>query len=495
MVSSLAFMCGFISIFGPPDSDAIHEVLNGLVAIQHRGQDAAGAVTFRDRFQAKKGLGLVREVFQEKHLARLRGHLAVGHVRYPTVGLGEDTDVQPFWLDYPINVAMAHNGNVTNFHELKRTYFGQRKIHLGSNCDLEVVLYVFADALMRRRSDPVTVDDVATAVREVFERVKGAYSVAGITGEGMYAFRDPFGIKPCIFGKKETPNGTSYAVASESVVLDVSGYEIVRDLDAGEMVWIGPDRVPQFRKVAQKPHRPCIFEYVYFARPDTFLDGTSVYGARMELGRRLGRAFRATGLEADVVIPVPESARTAGQTMAEELGLPCREGFVKNRYVGRTFIMPNDKARQATIRTKLNPIRAEFEGKRVVILDDSIVRGNTSRQIVKIARQMGAAKVYLASYSPPLMFPCPYGIDMSTKREFVARDRTNAEIAKELGADHVVYQTIEEMEDAVRAAGNSGLEFCKACFEGVYPTGDITEDMLHDIEQDRLAAGSAPTPG
>ncbi len=483
-------MCGFISIFGPPDTDAIQDVINGLVAIQHRGQDAAGAVTFKDKFQAKKGLGLVREVFQEKHLQRLRGNLAVGHVRYPTVGVGEDTDVQPFWLDYPVGVAMAHNGNVTNFHELKRTYFAQRSIHLGSSCDLEAVLYVFADALMRRGLDSIEVGDVEVAVREVFARVKGAYSVVGITAAGMYAFRDPFGIKPCIFGRRETAEGVSYAVASESVVLDVAGYEIVRDLEAGELLWIGADRVPHFRKVGGKPHRPCIFEYVYFARPDAILDGASVHEARMEMGRRMARRFRETGLEADVVIPVPESARTAAVTMAEELGLPCREGFVKNRYVGRTFIMPNDKARQATIRAKLNPIRAEFEGKRVIVLDDSIVRGNTSRQIVKIARQMGAERVYLASYSPKLLYPCLYGIDMSTKREFVARGRSDEEIASELGADLVLYQSIEEMEESVRAAGNRDLQFCKACFEGVYPTGDVTEQMLNDIEQERIAAGS-----
>jgi len=483
-------MCGFISIFGPPETNVVQDVINGLVAIQHRGQDAAGAVTFKDKFQAKKGLGLVREVFEDKHLTRLRGHLAVGHVRYPTVGLGEDTDVQPFWMEYPVGVAMAHNGNVTNFHELKREYFGGRKINLGSNCDLEVVLYVFADALMKRGGDTVTLGDVEKAVGEVFDRVKGAYSVVGITGDGMYAFRDPLGIKPCIFGKRVTDHGTYYAVASESVVLDVAGYEIVRDLEAGEMLWIGPDHVPQFRKVGQKPHRPCIFEYVYFARPDTVLDGTSVHEARMEMGRRMGQRFKETGLEADVVIPVPESARTAAQTMAEELGLRCREGFVKNRYVGRTFIMPNDEARQATIRAKLNPIRSEFEGKRVIIMDDSIVRGNTSRHMVKIARDMGAAKVYFASYSPPLLFPCFYGIDMATKRDFIARDRTDEEIAKELGCDAVVYQTVAQMEDAVRAAGNGELEFCKACFEGKYPTGDITEGMIADIENDRVAAGS-----
>lgn len=483
-------MCGFISIFGPPESDVVQDVINGLVAIQHRGQDAAGVVTFKDKFRAKKGLGLVREVFQDKHLQRLIGPLAVGHVRYPTVGLGEDTDVQPFWLDYPVGVVMAHNGNVTNFHELKRTYFGNRKITLGSNCDLEVVLYVFADALMRRKADKVDIDDVEAGVREVFEKVKGAYSVCGVTQEGLYAFRDPFGIKPCIFGKKETSEGIFYAVASESVVLDVAGYEIVRDLAAGEMLWIGANRVPQFRQVGKAPHRPCIFEYVYFARPDTFLDGVSVHEARMEMGRRMATRFKETGLKADVVIPVPESARTAAQTMAEGLGLPCREGFVKNRYVGRTFIMPNDKARQATIRTKLNPIKAEFEGKSVIIMDDSIVRGNTSRHMVKIAREMGAAKVYFASYSPPLLYPCLYGIDMATKREFIARDRTDEEIAKELGADAVVYQTVEQMEEAVRASSKTDLQFCKACFVGTYPTGDITEEMLSDIEQDRVAAGS-----
>lgn len=490
MVSCGDFMCGFISIFGPAESDVIQDVINGLVAIQHRGQDAAGAVTFKDKFQAKKGLGLVREVFEDKHMHRLKGPLAVGHVRYPTVGLGEDTDVQPFWLDYPVGVVMAHNGNVTNFHELKRTYFDNRKITLGSNCDLEVVLYVFADALMRREADKVGLEDIEAGVKEVFERVKGAYSVVGITQDGMYAFRDPYGIKPCILGKRESPEGTFYAVASESVVLDIAGYEVVRDLAAGEMLWIGEDRVPQFRQIGKAPHRPCIFEYVYFARPDTFLDGVSVHEARMEMGRRMAKRFKETGLEADSVIPVPESARSAAQTMAEGLGLPCREGFVKNRYVGRTFIMANDELRQRTIRTKLNPIRSEFEGKRVIIMDDSIVRGNTSRHMVKIARAMGAKKVYLASYSAQLRYPCLYGVDMATKREFIARDRTDEEIAKEIGADAVVYQTIDQMEGAVRAAGNTDLKFCKACFEGTYPTGDITDKMLSDIEKDRVAAGS-----
>ncbi|GAB4147767.1 MAG: amidophosphoribosyltransferase [Planctomycetota bacterium] len=482
-------MCGFISIFGPEGKDVVQDVLSGLLAIQHRGQDAAGVVTFKDKFQEKKGLGLVREVFERRHLRRLRGNMAVGHVRYPTVGLGEATDVQPFQVPYPVGIAMAHNGNVTNFHQLKTEYFAERHVRLGSNCDLEAVLYVFADRLMRREGSRITPEDVAAATAEVFGKVRGAYSVVGIiAGFGMYAFRDPYGIKPCIFGKRTTTEGVHYACASESVVLDVAGYEVVRDLRAGELMWIGQDRQPHFVQVGDAPHRPCIFEYIYFARPDAVLDGVSVYNARIVLGKRLARAWKATGLEIDVVIPVPESARTAGQALAEELDVPYREGFVKNRYVGRTFIMPNDRERQDSIRHKLNPIRAEFEGKRVLILDDSIVRGNTSRQIVRIARQMGATKVYLASYSPPLVHPCLYGIDMATKREFVARDRTMEEIAAQLGADRVFYQTIDDMVAGVREAGARDVEFCKACFDGVYPTGDITERMLSDIEADRIQA-------
>lgn len=479
-------MCGFISIFGPPGTDVIHEVLTGLLAIQHRGQDAAGIVTYRTKFETKKGLGLVREVFAEKHLSRLRGNLAVGHVRYPTVGTGDDGDVQPFVNPFPVPVAMAHNGNVTNYQELRRSYFPVRGIPLASNCDLEAVLYVFVGELMKMRS--IGPEAIREAVAEVFRTVKGAYSVVGVIGgQGMFAFRDPFGIKPAIIGKRQTSDGTFYAVASESVVLDVAGYEVVRDLQAGEALWIGPDRVLHTMQVGDKPHRPCIFEHIYFARPDSILDGMSVYAARRRLGTQLARAWQATGLEADVVIPVPESSCTAAQTMAEALGLPYREAFVKNRYVGRTFIMPNDRQRQDSVRQKLNPIRVEFEGKRVLILDDSIVRGNTSRQIVRIARQMGATKVFLASYSAPLLFPCPYGIDMATKREFVARGRDMEAVAKEIGCDFVLYQDLEAMTEAV-GQGVSPVEFCRACFDGRYPTGDITEKMLTDIEDERLAS-------
>ncbi|MBK8980449.1 MAG: amidophosphoribosyltransferase [Planctomycetes bacterium] len=484
-------MCGFISIMGPEGSDVIQEVLTGLLAIQHRGQDAAGVVTCGDRFQAKKGLGLVRDVFEPRHLERLRGPMAVGHVRYPTVGGNEDADVQPFWVDFPVGIAMAHNGNVTNFHELRRDYFPRQtpQGRLASNCDLEAVLYVFAGQLFQRKAERIKPEDVRDAVAEVFRTVKGAYSVVGlIAGAGMYAFRDPYGIKPIILGKRETDRGTFYAVASESVVLDVAGYEAVRDLNAGELLWIDTDRRLHSFQVSVRPHRPCIFEYIYFARPDSVLDGALVYQTRIRLGAELAKSWRRTGLEADVVIPVPESARTAAQEMAEVLGIPYREGFVKNRYVGRTFIMPNDTERRSSIRHKLNPIRMEFEGKRVLILDDSIVRGNTSRQIVRIARQMGAAKVYMASYSPALTHPCPYGIDMSTKNEFIARGRTVDEVCKELGADHLIYQGIDAMVRAVREVTGDHREFCMACFDGDYPTGDVTERVLADIEADRLAA-------
>lgn len=481
-------MCGFISIFGPEGTNVIQDALTGLLAIQHRGQDAAGVVTFDKKFEIKKGLGLVREVFQDKHLERLTGSSAVGHVRYPTVGTGGGTDVQPFTIDFPVGIVMAHNGNVTNFQELKRTYFHDRNIHLNSECDLEAVLYVFAGALIKAMNGGgVTAQCVHAAVTEVFKVVKGAYSVVGhIAGAGMFAFRDPFGIKPAIIGERVTRDGTIYAVASESVVLDVAGYKKHRDLRAGELFWVNQARQPEFFQVGDKPHRPCIFEYMYFARPDSTLDGISVYQARLESGKRLAAAWKKTGIEVDAVIPVPESARTAAQTMAEELGVPYREGYVKNRYVGRTFIMANDALRKETVRHKLNPIRMEFEGKRVLIVDDSIVRGHTSRQLVKIARNMGATKVYLASYSPPLVHPCLYGIDMSTKNDFIALDRSLEEVTVELGCDFLLYQTIEDMVSATESQSATPIEFCKACFEGTYPTGDITEAMLRDIEKDRL---------
>lgn len=485
-------MCGFISVFGPEGSQVAPEVLRGLLAVQHRGQDAAGLITFDQKFHAKKGLGLVREVFSEKHLGRLRGSLAVGHVRYPTVGHLAEADVQPFWLDFPMGIAMAHNGNVTNYLELRRGYFQERGFQLASDNDLEAILYVFAAALMQEageaRDMPRRVFD---AVREVFARIKGAYSVVGIIPRhGMFAFRDPYGIKPIVIGERcETSDcggpERSVAVASESVVLDVLGYETRRDLAAGEAVFVDNERRIHAERLSDRPHRPCLFELVYFARPDSCLDRISVHKARLRMGEALAERWVASGLHADVIIPVPESARTAALSMAQVLSMPYREGLVKNRYVGRTFIMPKDTERRDSVRAKLNPIPLEFEGKDVLLVDDSIVRGNTSRQIVRMARAAGARKVFLASCSPPLRYPCPYGIDMSTKREFIARGRTPGEVGAEIGCDGLVYQRLDDLERA-GLRGNPRLErFCKACFDGDYPTEDLTPEHLAAIEAER----------
>jgi amidophosphoribosyltransferase len=334
---------------------------------------------------------------------------------------------------------------------------------------------------------------VFSAVERVYRDVKGAYSVVAMLPDvGLVAFRDPYGIKPCVFGQKTTPEGRWYACASESTVLDVNGYERSFDLQAGEAVFVGADRVVQRRKLAQKPHRPCIFELVYFARPDSMIDDVSVYKTRRRFGEAIARQWKAEGAPMpDVVIPIPDSSRDAALAMAMELGVPYREGFVKNRYIGRTFIMPSQASRQNSIRRKLNPIPLEFEGKDVVLVDDSIVRGNTAARIVRMARDAGARNVYFASTSPPLVAPCPYGIDMATKTEFVATGRDNAAIAKVLGVDHLVYLEREAMNDAARA-GNPKIEkFCNACFTGDYPTGDITVERMNLIAGERENAQAA----
>ncbi len=485
-------MCGFIGIYGPDGCDVAGEIYEGLLAVQHRGQDAAGIVTFTDSFHVKKGLGLVLEVFNEKNMSRLRGNLGVGHVRYPTVGSGSKDDAQPFHLTFPVGVAMAHNGNITNFQELHERHFKKSGTRLNSSCDVEVILYVFTSALnerMRPGHNP-SAEDVFFAVKRVFEQVKGAYSVVAVIPDvGMVAFRDPYGIKPCVFGEKTTAEGKWYACASESVVLDVNGYKRSFDLDAGEAVIIMHDRQVVRRKLTDKPHRPCIFELVYFARPDSFLDDVSVYKTRRRFGEALARQWRAEGApEPDVVIPIPDSSRDAALAMAMEMGLPYREGFVKNRYIGRTFIMPSQSSRQNSIRRKLNPIPLEFEGKNVLLVDDSIVRGNTATRIVKMARDAGAKNVYFASTSPPLVAPCPYGIDMATKTEFIATGKTTPEIGAQLGVDHLVYLERDAMNAAARA-GNPKIEkFCNACFTGDYPTGDITVDRLNAIEGERMTS-------
>lgn len=481
-------MCGFIGVIGA--DSAVKEIYDGLLAIQHRGQDAAGIITYDGRFHVKKGEGLVREIFSAANFERLKGGMGVGHVRYPTVGSGGGEDAQPFTVNFPFGITMAHNGNVANYDALKADLAGRGLRHLYSGCDVEIVLNVFADALARDGKRGFGLEAYFDAVAEVYKQVRGAFSVVGfVAGHGLFAFRDPYGIKPIAMGRKHGEGGIAHAVASESVVLTALDYEILPWGDPGEAVFVDLRGVVHRRTVAEPNLHPCVFEFVYFARPDSYLEGISVYRARMRLGERLAGKFLATGLSADVVIPVPDSARTAALAMAQALSLPYREGLVKNRYVGRTFIMPSDGERQRSVRYKLNVIEEEFEGKDVLLVDDSIVRGNTSRKIVQLARSAGARRVLFASTAPPIVHPCVYGIDMSTRREFVARDRSTQEIAREIGADALIYQDLEDLVGATLEGQERIDRMCTACFSGRYPTGDITADMLLKIEEERLVQG------
>jgi len=486
-------MCGVIGVIG--EKEAVSMIYEGMIAIQHRGQDAAGIATFDKRFHIKKGYGLVRDVFNEKNITRLRGNIGVGHVRYPTVGSGTEEDAQPVYVNSPFGICMAHNGNVINYFELKERLFNKDHRHLNSNCDIEVILNVFADHLSHQHIGRIEKDHIFKAVKGVFDDVKGSYSVVGILADvGLIAFRDPYGIKPLLMGERDSdvlPSGKSYAVASESVVLDLLNFHNTTDIAPGEAVFIDRQGQVHRKQLVSEKQRLCIFEFVYFARPDSFLDQISVYKTRKRLGQELAREWKKTGLKPDVIIPVPDSARTAAIAMASMLDVKYSEGLVKNRYIGRTFIMPEQGLRQLSVKRKLNPIKVDFQGKSVLIVDDSIVRGNTSREIVKIARRSGAKKVYFASYSPPLRFPCVYGIDMSTKGEFVAQKNSVEEIRKLIDADFLLYQSIDKLISAARA-GNKKIEgFCTACFTGDYPTGDISVDAFACIEADRQAAQHA----
>ncbi len=474
-------MCGILGIFG--EENVAEDLYEGLIAIQHRGQDAAGIMTYDDEFHLRKGDGLVADVLDADAMTSLSGHIGIGHVRYPTVGVGGAEDSQPFYVTSPHGIAMAHNGNVTNYRELCQE-LGKEKI--ASNCDVEVILSVFQTAFARANSANAPEERIAEAVRCVFDRVKGSYSVVAIIADfGMVAFRDPFGIKPCIMGRKDG----SVAVASESVALDLLGYGRTQNLAPGEMVFIDLDKKEHFKQVVPGNGHPCVFEYVYFARPDSFLDRISVYKTRLRLGEALADEIKRRRIPLpDVVIPVPDSARTAATSLSKALGVNYREGLVKNRYIGRTFIMKDQTNRQKNVKRKLNIIQVEFEDKDVLILDDSIVRGNTSRKIVQMARDAGAKRVGFASYSPPLQYPCVYGIDMQTRDEFLARGKDLDEIRDYIGADYVVYGTTDQLLTAARAGNSDIKNFCSACFTGEYPTGDITEKRLGTIEDERLEA-------
>jgi amidophosphoribosyltransferase len=477
------FMCGVLGICA--GKEVVFDIYLGLNSLQHRGQDASGIITYSQRFNLKKGNGLVQNVFNPKNTARLTGNCGIGHVRYPTVGGGGADDAQPFYTNMPMGIAMAHNGNLVNYFELKEDLFRRNFRHLNSSCDVEALMNVFADELLKESLEKFRPQMVFNAVGRVFKRALGSYAVVAIiAGRGMVAFRDPHGIKPLVMGRKDD----DYIFASESVVLDVLGYEMLGDVAPGEVIFVEdePGFLGQGRKVHTKrlvtaKHTPCIFEYVYFARPDSIMDGVSVYEARLRLGAELAREIAKRRVKFDVVIPVPDTARPAASALGEAMHVPVREGLIKNRYIGRTFIMPDQAQRERSVRQKLNPIRAEIEGRNVLLVDDSIVRGTTSRELVSLVKGAGAKKVYFGVCAPPLRHPCVYGIDMQTKREFVARNKNEARIAKDIGADMVVYQTVEGLTRACRPDG----EACAACFTGIYPT-KVPPRLFHQIEKERM---------
>lgn len=480
-------MCGIIGIFG--NGDVFKDLYQGLLSIQHRGQDSAGAITYDGRFHTKKGNGLVRDIFSLDNFRRLKGNVGIGHTRYPTIGGGRGEDAQPFFVNSPFGIIMAHNGNVINYAELNKILMEQYHRHLSSDNDVEIILNVFAQVLSVQKIDHMEPENIFRAVQKVYEQVKGSYSVvAYIADGGMVAFRDPYGIKPLVYGKKEDGVYPSYAIASESVSLNITNFSHIKNVKPGQVIYIDEKRRLHKRQLAQCPHSPCLFEWVYFARPDSYIDNVNVYDCRVNLGKFLAEEIKKHHLDIDVVVPVPDSARDAAIEIARCLNLKYREALVKNRYIGRTFIMPADQDRATSVRHKLNPIPSELKDKNVLLVDDSIVRGNTSRAIIEMIRECGAKKVYFASYSPPLRFPCVYGIDMQTKSEFIARNATIGQIAKKIGADKVIYQSLESLKKAVRRGNQKITHFCGACFDGNYPTGDITEEVLETIERDRKIA-------
>ena len=481
-------MCGIIGIVA---REAVNQALyDGLTVLQHRGQDAAGIVTCEDgRLYLRKDKGLVRDVFEQHHMLMLRGNMGIGHVRYPTAGRDSSAEAQPFYVNSPYGITLAHNGNLTNAEELKRELFVEDRRHINTDSDSEVLLNVFAHELQRLGKLRIDEDDIFQAVAAVHRRCRGAYAaVAMITGYGIVGFRDPHGIRPLVFGRRETPRGTEYMIASESVALDTLGFQRVRDLLPGEAVFIPMDGGIHTRVCAEHTElAPCIFEFVYLARPDSIIDEVSVYKARLRMGERLARKIERAWPEQDidVVIPIPDTSRTAALQMAHRLGLKYREGFIKNRYIGRTFIMPGQRLRRKSVRQKLNAIELEFKGKHVLLVDDSIVRGTTSQQIIQMAREAGARKVSFASAAPPVRHPNVYGIDMPAAEELVAYGRDEEEVARLIGADRLIYQDLEDLEEAVRAGNPAIRRFENSVFTGRYLTGDVDRRYLEELARER----------
>ena len=476
-------MCGIVGIVGrSPVNQALYDA---LTVLQHRGQDAAGIMTCHEnRLYLRKDNGLVRDVFHTRHMQRLVGNMGIGHVRYPTAGSSSSAEAQPFYVNSPYGVALGHNGNLTNAEQLTEELWRQDRRHINTSSDSEVLLNILAKELLLQDNLQPTPEDIFAAVAGVHRRCRGAYAViAMIVGHGILGFRDPHGIRPIIYGRRDTERGPEYVIASESVALDALGFEVVADLKPGEAVYITHDGQVHVQQCAEHTsYTPCLFEYVYFARPDSVIDGISVHKARMRMGVKLAEQIARDwpDHDIDVVIPVPDSGRTAAIELAMKLGVNYREGFIKNRYIGRTFIMPGQQIRKKSVRRKLNAIPMEFRDQNVLIVDDSIVRGTTSAQIVQMARDAGARKVYFASAAPPIRYPNVYGIDMPAPSELIAHGRTVEEVCRAIGADRLVYQRLEDLIDAVRQ-GNPAIEgFDSSVFDGKY-VSEVSDEYLDEL--------------
>ena len=500
-------MCGIVGVIAQVPVNQL--IYDALLLLQHRGQDAAGIVTMQGtQCFMHKARGMVRDVFRTRNMRALPGRVGLGQVRYPTAGNAySEEEAQPFYVNAPYGIVLVHNGNLTNAAALKQELFDVDRRHINTGSDTEVLINVLAHEIERAGRDRVlTPDVIVAAVSAVHRRVRGSYAViALIAGHGLLAFRDPYGIRPLVFGRTTAANGASEVmVASETVALEGTGHTSERDVAPGEAVFIDEQGRVHARQCAEAPTlNPCMFEYVYLARPDSVIDGVSVYQARLNFGETLAQRLISTmpPSEIDVVIPIPESSRPSAMQLAQKIGKPYREGFVKNRYVGRTFIMPGQSVRKRSVRQKLNAIVQEFKNRNVLLVDDSIVRGTTSKEIVQMAREAGARKVYMASAAPPVRYPNVYGIDMPTKEELIAHDRSVEEIRRFIGADALIYQDVDAMKRVVKALNPRLDGFEASCFDGVYITGDVSEagavprtaapDEEDDTQRSRLALHSA----
>jgi len=481
-------VCAIVGIVSHrPVNQAIYDA---LTVLQHRGQDAAGITTDdKGTLRVRKSNGLVRDVFQQRHMTRLRGTVGIGHVRYPTAGWSSSDEAQPFYVNSPYGICLGHNGNLTNTAELQAMLARQDKRHLNTGSDTEALLNVFAHELQNQPGAELTPDAVFNAVEAVHKRCRGAYAVvAMIIGHGIVAFRDPHGIRPIALGRRESPDGIERMVASESVAMDALGFELERDILPGEAVFIHSDGQLHSKQCGPRlGYTPCVFEFVYFARPDSIIDRVSVYKSRLRMGERLADKIlrEPVSHDIDVVIPIPDSSSTSALEVAHRLGVKYREGFIKNRYIGRTFIMPGREMRERSVRRKLNAIDLEFRGKNVLLVDDSIVRGTTSQQIIEMAREAGSKRVYFASASPPVRYPNVYGIDMPAADELIASGRTDEEVCKLIGADWLIYQDLGDLIQAVRYDNGEITNFDTSCFSGEYVTGDVTGEYLGYVGRER----------